>query len=162
MDQALLHVMINHWRGMYKVLEHDWQKAAKEIGVTSSELHVLWIVSLEKIAPMTKIAELGLWDVSTVAQMITRLKRKMLIHTTKDKNDRRITWCELTPLGIETVKKSKEYNFQFVDFVTAQKGDNVNKHELIENLRSFQIEFNRHFHGEKFVEWIDKTEKQLP
>lgn len=162
MDQALLHVMINHWRGMYKVLEHDWQKVAKEIGVTASELHVLWILSLEKSAPMTRIAELGLWDVSTVAQMVTRLKKKMLINTTKNKNDRRISYCELTPLGIETVKKSKELPYQFVDFISDQKGDSPNKKELIENLRSFQIEFNRHFHGKEFVEWIDKTEKQLP
>nr|WP_283244071.1 MarR family transcriptional regulator [Bacillus suaedaesalsae] len=147
---------------MYKVLKHDWQTVAREIGVTSSELHVLWIVSFEKIAPMTKIAELGLWDVSTVAQMVTRLKKKMLINTTKDKNDRRITWCELTPIGIETVKKSKEFHYQFVDFVSDHKGDSEDKRELIDNLRSFQNEFNRHFHGEKFVEWIDKTEKQLP
>jgi MarR family protease production transcriptional regulator HPr len=162
MDQALLHVMINHWRGMYKVLENDWQNAAKETGVTSAELHVLWILSLETCAPMSKIAELGLWDISTVAQMVNRLKKKELLLTKKDTKDRRVSYCELTPLGIEKVKESKEHSYKILDYMKEQEGTNNSKSNMLEGLRAFQTEFNRHFHGNEFVDWIDKTAKQLP
>lgn len=161
MDLALFHTLINHWRGMYKVLENDWQAAAKQIGVTSAELHVLWILSLEQQATMSKIAELGLWDLSTVAQMVKRLNKKGMIQTNKDHHDRRISYCTLTPLGSEKVEESKGHSYKFLDFVKEQEKQNSNKN-IIQELRTFQMEFNRHFHGSVFVDWIDKTSKQLP
>lgn len=162
MDQDLLHVMINHWRGMYKVLESDWQAAAKEIGVTPAELHLLCILDFEQDATMTKLAELGLWDLSTVAQMITRLKKKEMIITTKSNKDRRISHCKLTPLGKEKVEKSKNHSYNFLNYVK-EHGERNQGSELIEQLRTFQVEFNRHFHGNEFVDWVDKSSrKKLP
>ncbi len=161
MDQALLHVMINHWRGMYKVLENDWQAVAKETGVTPAELHVLWILSLEPKATMTKIAELGLWDLSTVAQMVNRLKKKKLLKTFKNNQDRRVSYCNLTPLGLEKVEESKEYSYKFLNYVKEQ-GDSKDDSNVIENLHAFQVGFNRHFHGNEFVDWVDKSSKKLP
>jgi MarR family protease production transcriptional regulator HPr len=162
MDQALLHEMINHWRGMYKVLENDWQNAAKETGVTSADLHLLWILSLEQRAPMSKIAELGLWDISTVAQMVKRLVKKELLITMKDNNDRRISYCELTPLGREKVDESKNYSYKFLDYMKEQERRNSSKTNIVDELRTFQIEFNRHFHGKEFVDWVGKSAKKLP
>ncbi|MFZ3589587.1 MarR family transcriptional regulator [Bacillus sp. DJP31] len=161
MDQALLHVMINHWRGMYKVLESDWQAVAKETGVTPAELHVLWILSLEVQATMSRIAELGLWDLSTVAQMINRLKKKEMIKTKKKNKDRRISYCELTPLGKEKAEESKAHSYKFLDYLKEQEDKN-NDISIIEQLRDFQVKFNRHFHGKDFVDWVDETAKQLP
>jgi MarR family protease production transcriptional regulator HPr len=161
MDQALLHVMINHWRGMYKVLESDWQAVAKETGVTPAELHVLWILSLEKLATMSKIAELGLWDLSTVAQMVKRLKKKELINTKKNNQDRRVSYCELTPLGAQKAEESKAYHYKFLDYVKEQEELYSNK-TVLREFQTFQVDFNRHFHGTKFVEWVDKTSKLLP
>lgn len=161
MDLALLHVMVKHWRGMYKVLENDWQNVAKETGVTPAELHVLWIISLEEQVTMSKIAELGLWDLSTVAQMVKRLKKKELIKTTKNNKDRRISYCELTQLGSQKVEESKSYSYKFLDFVKEQEEMYQNKN-VIELLRTFQVDFNRHFHGNDFVDWVDKSSKLLP
>jgi MarR family protease production transcriptional regulator HPr len=160
MDQALLHVMINHWRGMYKVLENDWQAVAKETGVTPAELHVLWILSLEQPATMSKIAELGLWDLSTVAQMVNRLKKKEMIKTKKNSPDRRASYCELTPLGAQKVEESKAYHYKFLDYMKEQEEFNSNK-TVLKELEAFQVDFNRHFHGTAFVDWVDKTSKLL-
>ncbi len=159
MDQELLHVMLNHWRGMYKVLENDWQNVARETGVTPSELHVLSILSLEEKATMTKIAELGLWDLSTVAQIVTRLEKKELVNKKKRKDDRRISYCELTPLGLEKVEKSKTHSYEFLNYLIENEDRNTDP-GLIEQLRTFQVEFNRHFHGDEFVDWVDKSSKK--
>jgi MarR family transcriptional regulator, protease production regulatory protein HPr len=155
-----LHIMVNYMRGVYKVLEDDWQKSAKKIGLTQAEQHVLWISSLEKDITISKIANYGLWDVSTVMQVIKRLKDKGLVTLEKKDDDRRISYVYLTEEGKVKQKLSMNFNCKIYGFLQnwLQEGD---KQEFYKNLIQLHRDLNEHFHGEEFVEWVEETGKQI-
>ncbi|MDF0728456.1 MarR family transcriptional regulator [Cytobacillus sp. S13-E01] len=155
MNDVSLHALINHWRGMYKALEHDWQTSAKDLGLTTAEQHMLWIIHFEKEVTMTRIAEVGLWDISTVVQVANRLKKKGYIQTLKHDNDRRISYCILTNEGDAIRAESAKYHYKTLDYLSTLNEDS----NFIETLSSFQKKFNEHFHGRDFVEWIERTSK---
>lgn len=160
-DLANVHLMMNHFRGAYKVLEEEWQKSAREIGLTQAEQHVLWIVSLEREATITRIAELGLWDVSTVMQVVKRLKEKGFILVKKKENDRRISYVELTKAGNEKRKQSEQYKYKLYDFVKGFNSESKENAEFLEQLVSFYEQVNQHFYGREFVNWVDSTSKGI-
>jgi MarR family transcriptional regulator, protease production regulatory protein HPr len=152
--------MVNYMRGVYKVLEEDWQKSAKAIGLTQAEQHVLWIVSFEEDITISKIAYYGLWDVSTVMQVIKRLKDKGLVRLVKKNDDRRVSYVYLTEEGLEKHKLSTNFNCQVYAFL--QKWlDNGNKQEFYRDLVQLHRDLNQHFHGDEFVEWVEETGKLL-
>lgn len=160
MNDVYIHSIINYWRGIYKVLEDDWQKAAKDLGLTTAEQHLLWILHFEKEATMTEIADIGLWDISTVVQIVNRLKKKGLIETKKRVHDRRISYCILTEEGLKKRKESEKYRYKSMEYLKALSNNEETK-DMIPALLEFQKNFNQHFHGESFVKWVDKTTKNL-
>ncbi|MGP4081008.1 MarR family winged helix-turn-helix transcriptional regulator [Pseudalkalibacillus sp. R45] len=161
MNLANLHIMMNYLRGTYKVLEEEWQKSARSIGLTQAEQHVLWIVQLEKEATITKIATIGLWDVSTVMQVITRLKQKGFITLTKKSSDRRVSYAVLTEKGKEKYEESKQFSYKLFEYLESF-GENSNENrQFVENLVKFHRELNQHFHGSEFIDWTEQTAKTM-
>lgn len=156
-----IHKIMNHWRGMYKVLEQDWQKVAKEHGLTPAEQHVIWILHFEKEATMTRIADIGLWDVSTVMQMTKRLQEKGLIETKKMDHDRRISYVSLTEEGRNRREKTENYDYQIVDCINQIISEKGYSPEFLHELSEFQKAFNERFHGKDFVNWVERTSNEL-
>lgn len=155
-----MHMMVNYMRGVYKVLEEDWQKAAKAIGLTQAEQHILWIVSLEEDITISKIAYYGLWDVSTVMQVIKRLKDKGYVRLEKKNDDRRISYVYLTDEGLVKHKESTSFNCQIYGFLQKWMEDESKK-DFYRDLIQLHKDLNKHFHGEEFVEWVEDTGKRL-
>ncbi|MDR7072650.1 MarR family transcriptional regulator [Fictibacillus barbaricus] len=154
------HMMVNYMRGVYKVLEEDWQKSAKALGLTQAELHILWIVSFEEDITISKIAYYGLWDVSTVMQVIKRLKEKGLVELEKKNDDRRISYVYLTEKGWEKQKESADFNCQVYGFLQKWLEDG-DRREFYRELVQLHKDLNKHFHGEDFVDWVEDTGKRL-
>ncbi|WP_408006675.1 MarR family winged helix-turn-helix transcriptional regulator [Pseudalkalibacillus sp. A8] len=152
---------MNYLRGTYKILEEEWQKSARSIGLTQAEQHVLWIVHLEKEATITKIATIGLWDVSTVMQVITRLKQKGLITLIKKSSDRRVSYAVLTDKGQEKHEESKQFSYKLYEYLEDFREDSNENKKFVEDLLKFHRELNRHFHGSEFIEWTEQTAKAM-
>ncbi|MDQ0256215.1 MarR family protease production transcriptional regulator HPr [Evansella vedderi] len=150
------HLLINYIRGMSKVLEEEWQSNAKDIGLTLAEQHVMWIVNSKEKISVTDIAKIGLWDRSTVMQIIKRLQEKDLIYMTKNKKDLRVTFIALTKEGKAKRDESQQKTYKFFEFIEDYQKNNK---EFMEEFLRFYREFNRHFHGEEFVEWVEETTK---
>ncbi|WP_349407698.1 MarR family transcriptional regulator [Pseudalkalibacillus sp. SCS-8] len=161
MSLSNLHIMMNYLRGTYKVLEEEWQKSARSIGLTQAEQHVLWIVQLEQEATITRIASIGLWDVSTVMQVITRLKQKGYITLVKKDADRRVSYAVLTELGKEKFQESKEFSYKLYDYLENYSQLSNENSEFLEKLMEFHRDLNKHFHGTEFIDWAEKTAKTL-
>ncbi|MFC0188350.1 MarR family transcriptional regulator [Fictibacillus aquaticus] len=159
-ELANMHMMVNYMRGVYKVLEEDWQKSAKSIGLTQAEQHILWIVHFEQEATVTRIAQIGLWDVSTVMQVIKRLREKGLVDILKKNSDRRVSYVKLTDEGIDKQKQSTNFQCKLYDFMKTQMEDESKKTFLVELVR-FHKELNDHFHGSDYVDWVISTTKSL-
>lgn len=159
-DIANMHMMMNYLRGVYKVLEDEWQKSAKSLGLTQAEQHILWIVSFEKEATISRIAQIGLWDVSTVMQVIKRLKEKGLIQLLKKDHDRRISYVILTEKGADKQRQSMDSTNKVFEFLQTWSGNQENQ-VFIDQLTGLHKDMNKHFHGSEYVEWIEETGRQL-
>ncbi|WP_170885510.1 MarR family transcriptional regulator [Bacillus alkalicellulosilyticus] len=157
MDYSISHSLINLLRGTYKVLDEDWQKNAQSIGLTQSEQHLLWIVYFEKKAPMSRIAEIGLWDLSTVMQVIKRLKAKGLVQTIKDENDLRVSYVMVTEEGEEKIRLSSQFSYKITEYVMGYFQESEENQQFLEKMFEFHKDLNRHFHGPEFVKWLEKT-----
>ncbi|WP_181832980.1 MarR family transcriptional regulator [Bacillus taeanensis] len=162
MELSYLHVIINLVRGLNKALEHDLENAAKHYGLTAAEHHILCIVFVEKEATMTQIAEKGLWDVSTVMQVIKRLKEKELVTSSKRPNDRRVTYVKLTEKGLKLQKQSFFHEYRLFNYIDEklENGSEVEQKEAEIVLKVFR-ELNEHFHGQDFVNWIFNSQKKI-
>jgi MarR family transcriptional regulator, protease production regulatory protein HPr len=162
MEKSYLHVIINLVRGLHKTLEHDLENAAKHYGLTAAEHHILCIVFVEKEATMTQIAEKGLWDVSTVMQVIKRLKEKNLVTSSKRPNDRRITYVKLTEKGLEIQKQSFIHEYRLFNYIEEklENGSELDQKEAEVVLKFFK-ELNEHFNGQEFTNWIFNSQKKI-
>ncbi|WP_102026855.1 MarR family transcriptional regulator [Salirhabdus sp. Marseille-P4669] len=157
MEYHVLHKMMNYYRGFNKVLEEDWQKNAQKIGITSAEQHILWILHFENEATMSKIAQLGLWDISTVMQVVKRLKEKLLVEVQKDSNDRRISYVKLTEKGKTIRKESSLSTFQLQKFVEEYVSKSEANKEKVIGMMDFLKDLNTHFYGEQFSNWVENS-----
>ncbi|MFB4164630.1 MarR family transcriptional regulator [Alteribacillus sp. JSM 102045] len=152
------HSYLNLLRGVLKVMEEDWQLAANELGITQAEQHILWIIYMEHKATMSKVAEIGLWDLSTVMQIIKRLKGKQLVKIEKNENDLRVSYVTLTEKGEEIRKLSGEKSHRFLQFIEEYANSN---NGFLEQFHSFLQKANGHFHGQNFVSWVEKTSSTI-
>ncbi|MDQ0299551.1 MarR family protease production transcriptional regulator HPr [Salibacterium salarium] len=151
------HSYLNLLRGILKVMEEDWQKSAQDLGITQAEQHILWILYMESQATMTKIADIGLWDLSTVMQIIKRLREKKLVKIEKNENDLRVSYVSLTNKGEEIRRVTAEQPHQLLNFIE-QYGNNSDEHmQELEDFHRFLEEINLQFHGKEFVDWVKKT-----
>ncbi|MFZ4452167.1 MarR family winged helix-turn-helix transcriptional regulator [Salibacterium aidingense] len=151
------HSYLNLFRGVLKVMEEDWQKAANELGVTQAEQHILWIIYIEGQATMSQVADLGLWDLSTVMQIMKRLREKKLIEVEKNDSDLRVSYVSLTEKGEETRKASAERHHRLFDFLAVYAEKESDSEAMLESFHDFLKEANLYFHGREFVDWVGKT-----
>ncbi|MFB5661546.1 MarR family transcriptional regulator [Alteribacillus sp. HJP-4] len=155
------HTLLNLFRGMHKVIEEDWQNSAKQLGITQAEQHILWIIHMEKKATMSRVAEIGLWDLSTVMQIVKRLKEKQLVTTVKNDNDLRVSYVLLTGKGKKVREASSELGHRVLEFIENFFEESNENKMFLDNLHHFLREANKEFHGNDFVQWVDKTSQTL-
>ncbi len=157
MDYHSIHQMLNYFRATYKVIEEDWQKSAQEVGITQSEQHMLWIIYFEKKVSMSHIAKVGLWDLSTVMQVIKRLKTKGLVQTIKDENDLRISYVMLTPEGEKKREATSKIMYRFGDFINEYANESEEHKQRLEAALNFVQDMSKHFYGQDYIQWVDRT-----
>lgn len=151
------HLILNYFRGASKVMEEDWQSAAKSVGLTQAEQHTLWVIFFEGGASVSTIAKYGLWDRSTVMQVLKRLKEKGLVSIEKDDRDLRVSYVKLTKEGEEKRAQSRQVNYNFLKLIEKLKlEDPVG----FNNLVKFLEEINRNYYGEDFIKWVQLTNKR--
>ncbi|WP_096434746.1 MarR family transcriptional regulator [Alteribacter populi] len=155
-DYRNYHLLMNYIRGIAKILEEEWQASARDRGLTLAEQHVMWIVYLEERASISTIAKVGLWDRSTVMQVIKRLLNKGFVKVLKDERDLRVSYVMLTDEGLVKRGETQEGTFRLFDFIESYKKDHPS---FIEDLVTFHREANQEFHGKEFVDWVERTAK---
>lgn len=150
------HMLLNYFRGAAKVVEDDWQKGAQSAGLTQAEQHTLWVVYFEGRASISTIAKYGLWDRSTVMQVVKRLKEKGFVHVEKDDKDLRVSYVLLTEEGKKRHKATKEMDYEFLTFM-----DGIMEEDPIafNNLLKILEKINRNYYGEEFIHWVEQTSK---
>ncbi|AOM82696.1 MarR family winged helix-turn-helix transcriptional regulator [Salisediminibacterium beveridgei] len=150
------HILLNHIRAASKTVDDDWQRNAKSIGLTAAEQHILWIVHSYESLSVTDIADIGLWDRSTVMQVLKRMQGKDLIEMQKDHYDRRRSFVYLTDAGKQKRVESSQFEFEMYTFMKKYFED---KKELLEGMNDFFKAANTHFHGKSFINWLEHSKE---
>lgn len=150
-------LLLNYFRGMSKIMEEEWQANARDIGLTLAEQHAIWIIDSKGKASVTEIAKIGLWDRSTVMQILKRLEEKQIVYSTKNKKDLRVTYIALTEEGKQKRIESESKSYKLIDFIMNYQGPDGFREAFID----FHRELNRHFHGDEFIEWVEETAGNL-
>ena len=150
------HIFLNHIRAASKAVEDNWQRNAKEIGITAAEQHILWIVHSYESLSVSDIAKIGLWDRSTVMQVLKRMSAKELVDIHKDHYDRRRSFVRLTEKGKEKRVESAQFEFEFYQFLKTYFDDKTN---LLAEMNAFFRAVNGHFHGQSFINWLDHSKE---
>ncbi|OIJ20338.1 hypothetical protein BKP45_09770 [Anaerobacillus alkalidiazotrophicus] len=151
-----LHSILNLLRGTSKVVEEDWQKVAHLAGLTQAEQHTLWIIYFEERASITKIANYGLWDRSTVMQVVKRLKEKGLVTIEKDEKDLRVTYVILTEEGRKRQLATTKEDYSLFNYLNQLRIENE---EAFNQFIKILVKINQQYHGEEYVQWVEKTAK---
>ena len=151
------HLVMNYFRGVAKAVEEDWQRAAHSVGLTQAEQHTLWVIFFEGRASVSTIAKYGLWDRSTVMQVVKRLKEKGLVYIEKDEKDLRVSYVMLTDEGKKRRADTRKANYDFLNFIEKQSEED---REGFSNLLKFLEKINRNYYGDEFIEWVEQTEEK--
>lgn len=154
MDKSYFPILINLLRGVSKVMDTDLNESAKNVGLTLTELNLLWTIFYEEEPTVSRIAELTLLDASTVTQVLSRLKNKKLVISYKKREDNRFSYVMLTDKGNEKRKLSIIYNkYIFFEFLKKEM-ETPEEKEKIEISLNYLKKINLYFHGEEFVNWV--------
>ncbi|UTW69848.1 hypothetical protein KHA80_02530 [Anaerobacillus sp. HL2] len=68
--------MLNFFSGTSKVVEEDWQKAARSVGLTQAELHTLWVIYFEGRVHLSQQLQIMIGG-SFNSYVVKRLKEKV-------------------------------------------------------------------------------------
>lgn len=154
---ALLHILINLIRGLYKSLDDDWRKAAAACGITTAQQHLLWILHFRDGSTLTELSDLGLWHVSTVMNMVDRMEAAGIVRKEVDCADARVKRVFLTAKGNE-IRESTEK--QFEHFRLYEIIRQLDPDELAKSMKPLYNIVTK-LTGEDFVQFIESSAKQI-
>ncbi|MEE1130178.1 MAG: HTH-type transcriptional regulator Hpr [Caryophanon sp.] len=95
-------------KALWKAVEKDWQQWIKPYDLNINEHHILWISYHLKGASISDVAKFGVMHVSTAFNFSKKLEERGYLTFSKRNDDKRNTYVELTPDGIELILKMNE------------------------------------------------------
>jgi MarR family protease production transcriptional regulator HPr len=155
-----IRLLLCYWRGINKILEQDLFMLATEQKLTPSDVFIMRILFVQEEQTISKIAEAGLWGVTTVMQYIKRLQKNKLVETSKRKNDQRITYVKLTEKGrgiIASMSDVFDPRLRLFNFIADFHDENDTNRKLIDDIITLETKINEHFHGSNFVKWVQNS-----
>ncbi|GBF34038.1 protease production regulatory protein Hpr [Desulfocucumis palustris] len=156
-NRALLHMLLNLFRGLYKSIDDDLREAAAKCGLTTAQQHLLWVLYFNNGSTLTEISELGQWHVSTVMNMVERMEKTGLLYKIVDENDARVKRIFLTPQGEALREKTETMTDNYRLYRILAETDEAELKKEIKPL----INLVRRLAGDKFVNYVMESTNYL-
>lgn len=99
-------------KGLWRIVEQDWQEYLRKYHLTINEYSVLYSVGKIKFGSVTHVADYGLMHISTAFNNSQALKKRALLVLEKDSEDTRATNISITAAGLSLLDEIAE-NFDF-------------------------------------------------
>lgn len=157
-----LHMMINVVRAMYKTLEEDWTRQAKQHDLTSPQQHLLWILHFRDGSTITEVANLGLWHISTAMHLIDKLEEKELVRKERLRNDKRASRVFLTEKGRalrEKIAREDDFSIYKLHSVIEKKREvlGVEYGQLLQ----FGLAVAQELYGKEYTDFLESSAKMI-
>lgn len=123
-----IHKLNYVYLAMNKCLTDDWEKIFQMGGLTYPQSKLLIILRETGECTMSKIAEKGLWHMSTVTELVNRMEKEGYIEKAIDLIDKRVVNVRITQKGIDVLDNTKKLYYKHSDAYNALL--NLDKEEL--------------------------------
>lgn len=145
-------------KALWKSVEKDWQQWIKPYHLNINEHQILWIAYHLSGASVSDVAKFGVMHVSTAFNFSKKLEERNLLTFSKNADDKRNTYIELTSEGdqllLETLEAYETNTYDVYNGALPIK-------ELYGKFPDFTelITIIRHIYGEDFMEIFEETLK---
>lgn len=150
--------ILNLTRGLYKMIEEDWEKASRVFNLTHSQQHVLWLLHFQDGCTLTELSNYGVWHLSTLMDIVNRMEKKGLVRREVDQEDKRITRVFTTEKGEEIRKKTMEIDY--AKYYRIGPSLTLLSNEEVEQMISSLYQVCEKLLGDNFIHFI-KCGKQI-
>ncbi|MHB1125416.1 MAG: MarR family winged helix-turn-helix transcriptional regulator [Bacillota bacterium] len=153
-----LHQVINLTRGINKAIEENLEDGARKVGLTHSQLHLLWLLFYNNGSSLTQLSMWGLRHLTTVRDIVNRLEKRGLVMTRLDPEDSRITRVYVTPTGDRLRRESEDILLRKLDsqpLMAELTGERRNA--LLESL----FHYCTHLQGKRYVEFVQSATRKV-
>lgn len=106
--QSVINNLMDNIRRVFQILNEQSQRIKQETGLTGPQLWAIRVINEHGPINISDIAKRMYLHPATVLGIIDRLETRGLVSRTRSKDDRRITWIELTQDGNNLVKSIPE------------------------------------------------------
>ncbi|MHB1420172.1 MAG: MarR family winged helix-turn-helix transcriptional regulator [Bacillota bacterium] len=153
-----LHQVINLSRGIYKAIEDNLEEGARSVGLTRSQLHLLWLLSYSNGSSLTQLSLWGLWHLTTVRDIVNRMEKRGLVMTALDVEDSRITRVYATSSGEKLRQQSEDILIRKLDCQPLMvELDSDQRHALLDSLTYYCTMLQ----GKKYMEFVQLAAKKV-
>jgi MarR family protease production transcriptional regulator HPr len=159
-DKADLHMTIHIMRAMYKTLEEDWAKQAKQYHLTSPQQHLLSLLFFRDGSTVSEVATMGLWHISTAMHLLDKLEEKGLIRKERLRHDKRASRVYLTSQGKDILNQLNEdlSNYKIYNVIQSMS----EAHGIgWERLLDFSKAVTQELYGREYVDFLESSHKQI-
>jgi DNA-binding MarR family transcriptional regulator len=131
-EEALLNVMRTS-----DCLHRAMQRRTRHWGVTSTQYNVLRILRGAQPQGLTcsAIGERMITAVPDITRLLARMKALKLIRQQRDKRDRRVVWTQISPSGLELLRRMDGEISQ----IPVELLGHLNREELAEFIRLLEL-----------------------
>jgi len=153
-----VHLVINLTRGIYKGIEDYWEKGARMLGLTYSQLHVLWLLFFNDSSSLTQLSSWGLWHLTTVRDIVNRMEKRGLVRTAPEPEDSRITRVYITPEGESLRHRSEEIVMQLPEIQPLIGALGAEGRQRLVNCLAY---FCTQFRGKEYVQFVQSAGQKI-
>ncbi|ABS60136.1 MULTISPECIES: MarR family winged helix-turn-helix transcriptional regulator [Fervidobacterium] len=107
----------------FKIRVHG-REALKNYSITPAQFDLLQKIYFNGPQTMTKLSQMLGIAKSTTTGLVMRLERDGFLKRRQKKEDKRVSFVEITPLGEEVIKAVINYRIDYVRSVTMQLPEN--------------------------------------
>ncbi|SFP94594.1 HTH-type transcriptional regulator Hpr [Salibacterium halotolerans] len=143
-------------KALWKSVEKDWQQWIKPYNLNINEHQILWIAYHLEGASISDIAKFGVMHVSTAFNFSKKLEERGLLSFSKNADDKRNTYIELTEEGdrlfLQTIEAYEPDTYNVYDGALPMK-------ELYGKFPDFTelLTIIRYVYGEDFMRIFEET-----
>lgn len=157
MDQAIVYEVLNLIRGIWKGVEKEWQAAARKVGLTPPQQHILWTLYFREGISISTLAERTLMHITTTTDIVKRMEKRGLVRIEACPNDGRAYSVFLTEAGrkkwAETLENQEGWRFLAAVCSLPEQERQL----LLNSLRDWAS----FFHSDNYVQWVKHSAQRL-
>jgi MarR family protease production transcriptional regulator HPr len=145
-------------RGLSRAIENSWEAFGRKNGISPAHQHILYLLWHTKELTISRLAETGLWHISTVTRLLRPLINDGLVKTYDNQQDGRSVNVRLSSKGyelIENLYREAMNDINFLPFVRElwETNPDLLKQSIEKGFNILEVA-----QGKQYADWARESE----